>query len=376
VSLSIGRQRQLYPDEPLPKAADASFDGYCTRLSGLLGKERYALTINSMHSYSWDFWLRERAFFAPLWAHVGRPLTGAITTLFHGNYEHTPVGVHQDRFATFMFALRGRKRMRFWTSAPWRDPVTSIVDYDRYLADSFVADVEPGDLLYWPSAYFHVGENVSDVAATSVNVGVPIVGHLAEYDLSRLLIDFDEGAHFVELSQHPGRGLPAVASPVLVRNAQRDGLLAAGLPPALREALRTLRERTAPARLRDRLEQVSLKGSTAGGFEPAPALTRRRQLTDDAQIRGDPAFPIRWTVSSCGSYCAANGRLFHSALAAKRLEQLVPRLNSGHVLEVGPLLRPFRRGQADFRGTALPATREGVRRLLQGLESCGGVRRV
>ncbi len=163
-------------------------EGTFAGLAAFSKETRYALVVHAFHAFHAGQWERQRAFFEPLWERTGLPLSGAITTLFHGNYEHTPVGVHKDRFATFLYALEGRKRMRFWRERPWTAPVTTVLDYQPHLAASFTAEPEPGDLLYWPADYYHVGESVDGGAATSVNVGVPREAHRAVYDVDDLLL--------------------------------------------------------------------------------------------------------------------------------------------------------------------------------------------
>lgn len=153
----VRRRQQTRPHDYLPEPSDGSFDGYEQRMADRLGEQRYALVVHRFHSFSHPLWDRAQRFYAGLWERVGQPTHSAGSTMFHGSYEHSPVGVHQDRFATFMFCVRGTKRMRFWAERPWTDPVHTVLDYQPYLASSFVAEVEPGDLLYWPSRYYHVG---------------------------------------------------------------------------------------------------------------------------------------------------------------------------------------------------------------------------
>ncbi|WP_255217467.1 hypothetical protein [Myxococcus sp. AM010] len=96
-TVNQGQPVQLGPW--LPRDTDGSLDGYDTRLADALGTRRYALIISLLHAPGFGLWSRERAFFSELWRRVGLPLSGGITTLFHGNYEHSPVGVHLDRFS-------------------------------------------------------------------------------------------------------------------------------------------------------------------------------------------------------------------------------------------------------------------------------------
>lgn len=184
---TVDRDQLAEPAGLLPEAADGSFEGYERRMREALHGRRYALVAQRFHELHPPQWARERDFYAGLWERVGQPVQGAITALFHGSYEHSPAGVHRDRYATFMFVLRGRKRMRLWAECPWSRSVTTMLDYGAYLGSSFVVEVGPGDLLYWPSRFYHVGENCGDGgAATSVNVGVPCEGRLAAAELPQL----------------------------------------------------------------------------------------------------------------------------------------------------------------------------------------------
>ncbi|GLZ76460.1 hypothetical protein Afil01_12670 [Actinorhabdospora filicis] len=248
-----------------PEPGDGDLAGYHSRVSATLDGRRYALVVSVFHAFDHGLWKRETDFYAGLWEQVGLPLTGAITTMFHGTYEHSPVGVHKDRFTTFMFALSGRKRMRFWTERPWTHDVTTVLDYREYLGTSFVGEVEPGDLLYWPSAYYHVGENLGGGPATSVNVGVPIHGHRAEYDLDCLLADPD-----------PDLDLPARPDTIAAKLAPVSASMfteGTRLPDALTQTVTAM---GAVARGRGRrLAELELALRGSRGFAPVPHETAR-----------------------------------------------------------------------------------------------------
>jgi len=255
VQLSIDGQAQAFVAPWLPTAADRDFAGYAARLAGALGGRRHALLISRFHVHAPAIAAAARATFAPLWRRIGLPLTGAITTLFHGDYEATPTGVHKDRFTTLLFALSGRKRMRFWPVRPWTAPVSTVTDYAAYLATSFAIEVGPGDVLYWPSSYYHVGEAAGGVS-TSVHIGIPIDDHRAAYVVGDLVADAGATAR-------SGRRSP------LVR-----GALTPRLPPPLAAALAELQRRTAPAARAARLRALWRDRRAAAGFEPAPAPAR------------------------------------------------------------------------------------------------------
>lgn len=365
VQFTVGRCQQTEPGEYLPEESDATFDGYRKRLATVLEGARYALVVHSFHSFHAPQWLRERAFYEGLWREAGQPLTGAITTLFHGNYEHSPVGVHRDRFATFMYVLRGRKRMRFWPQRPWDEPVSTVLDYDRFQSTSFAVVAEPGDLLYWPSSYYHVGESVDGPPATSVNVGVPREEHHAAYELDELLAGADEAprgdpradaARLPATTEAPFGPPDACTEPQVLPQALRALLVPSGndVAPVLRG--------TAAA---------SLRHWTSGGFRPVPPRTGGVPAPLPAALRA--VADILWCEADGTILCAAHGHV--SAIASHpAFPDVLRRLRTGAPVAVTPLLAPFPEAPsvdaAPLRGQRLPATREGVQSLLAELAAC------
>ncbi|BCM72531.1 hypothetical protein EASAB2608_07865 [Streptomyces sp. EAS-AB2608] len=366
VQFTVEHVQRDAPAGALPTDEDGSFDAYDARLAARLDGRRHALVVNGFHAFDPALWSRERAFFDPLWRAVGLPLTGAITTLFHGTYEHSPVGVHKDRFATFMFGLRGRKRMRFWPRRPWDEAVSTKTDYARHTAASVYADVGPGELLYWPADYYHVGESAGAGAApaTSVNVGVPRDEHHAGYELEDLLADLDPA----RLAGHGGLDtLPATPDTALTaRGPGREGLLAPALPKALTTAVHALYEFAEPVAMGRRVTVVSLRRWTAGGFEPVPPAAPPRALMDTDRLRGDRHTRIRWAPDGpAGTVCAANGHETHTSLGHHELRRLTDALSGRDPVPVGDLLT-----------TAAPGPRrEDLRTLLEVLESFRAVHR-
>jgi 50S ribosomal protein L16 3-hydroxylase len=300
---TVERWQRTDPAGALPRAADGTFDVYQDRMAAELDGRRYALVIHRFHAHHFPQWIRERAFYSGLWDRVGLPLSGAITTLFHGSYEHSPVGVHRDRFATFMFGLKGRKRMRFWDERPWTEPVSSVLDYERHLDTSFTAEVGPGDLLYWPANYYHVGESATGQPATSVNIGVPRADHHASYDLDDVLGGADDGT--------PSGAMFAP-----------DG----DLPRVWEDCLANLRDHLRE----DRAGELSLSHRTAGGFRPVPPSAKPAPLDDDRELRAAAE------ILTTGRLCAANGHVVHTGLRAPA-DALRPLLD-GRAVRVRDLL--------------------------------------
>lgn len=368
IQFTLGRLQQVFLRRWLPLAGDGSLSGYRRRLADRLGSRRYALVVSAFHSFWFPLWAREREFFAGLWREVGIPLTGAITTLFHGNYEHTPSGVHRDRFTTFLFALEGRKRMRFWQTRPWSQPVSTMVDYRPYLDRSIAVDVAPGELLYWPASYYHVGESVGGDVATSVNVGVPRTEHRTSYYLDDLLVGTIDEADLSDQERSRSR-LSRVSGAPLVRGVPAaDRRLSPELPEPLRRGVRAFRDLSRPGQTERHIRTLWLGRASAGGLEPAPAPARRPRLADHHLLRADPRFPIAWARDTSREWiCAANG---HTARAAGHpaVRRMLATLNTGRTVRVSDLLRPFRSGPArSARAAPIAATRAGMRLLLETL---------
>ncbi|GAA1908098.1 hypothetical protein GCM10009716_17520 [Streptomyces sodiiphilus] len=369
---TIGRDQQTEPGTFLPREADGSLDGYAKRMTEELDGRRHALVVHAFHAFHAPQWDRERRFCSGLWRRVGLPVSGAITTLFHGNYEHSPVGVHKDRFATFMFALRGRKRMRFWPTCPWSEPVSSMLDYQHLLETSFTAEAEPGDLLYWPADYYHVGESdLSSEPATSVNIGVPRTGHRADYDIPEFL--YDPTPYSLVTGEADPGALPPVAGALLMDPALAGARLGDRLPPGLEEALETYRRAGDEQRVRERTAVLSLRKWTADGVQPVPPPAPVRALADTDRVRA--LAPVRWTDCPPVRLCGALGHVTRTPLPAEALGRLVTRLAEGTPAGVGDLV-PAGAQAPDGPDDAAHEDGAAARRLLEELESFRALERL
>lgn len=322
---TVERAQHADPRPALPRAGERTFADYARRLADVAGGRRYALIVNRLHRFDAGLWRRERDWFAPLWARTGLPSGSAITTLFHGNYEHSPIGVHKDRFATFLFVLAGRKRMRFWPRRPWSDAVTTMLDYAAYLPESFAVELGPGEALYWPARFYHVGETAGADAATSVNVGIPREDQHRRYDMDDLL---------PPASPPPRRALPRRASPpvsaCVAVAVDIDRTLSAPVPPAWREALADLRHRCAARTLATQARRTTLVRHGAGGFEPLPPAAARPVLRNGDRLRRVPGAQLLWSAApGAPVLVGANGHVAQTALAADVVARLFDALDDG-----------------------------------------------
>lgn len=356
VQFTVGRRQQEHPGGHLPQQADGSWEGYVKRSGQQLDGARHALVMHYFHAFDHGQWARERAFCAGLWRQLGQP-TGSITTLFHGNYEHSPVGVHRDRFATMMFVLRGHKRMRFWAERPWTEPVSSVLDYRPYLGTSFAVDVGPGELLAWSSAYYHVGETVDEAPATSVNIGIPCEEHHPRYDVQALLAR--PAPDPLADPAAPPRWVPPVDAPLYVPEAPDAD---AALPPALTEALGALRTSAGDPGVA--ALTTSLRHWTSGGLEPVPLPRPVADLHDTAAVRAPDGGEVLWSQRDGVRYCAAYGHVTQVP-DSPAVSGLLRTIRSGAAVPVGDLLAGF----PDAPGPGAACTRADARRLVRELVS-------
>jgi hypothetical protein len=354
---TIERAQQDDPRPALPRAGERDLDAYARRLAAVAGGRRHALIVNRLHGFDAALWRRERDWFAPLWARVGLPSGSAITTWFHGDYEHSPVGVHKDRFATFMFVLAGRKRMRFWPRRPWREAVATVVDYAALLPTSFAVEVGPGEALYWPASHYHVGETAGEGAATSVNVGIPRCEQARRYDLEDLLPRAP--LRIVMPASWPVSALVSV--PI---DAERD--CAAAAPAVWRAAASALRRRCAHRARSLRVRQVSLARAGAGGFEPLPPPAPRPILRPGDRLTRVPGARLLWSAApGAPVLVGADGHVAETALSAAAVAALIARLDDGRGHALRDLLRLVQG----------PDARRALRDLLSHLVAARALRR-
>ncbi|CAM3136207.1 cupin [Stackebrandtia soli] len=320
IQFTSGNRRRVDAAPWLPTATDVDFAAYGARITDLLGGEAYALTVNGVHIPSAALWDSQRRFFGELWKRVGLPRTSAITTLFHGNYAYTPVGVHKDRFATFMYVLSGRKRMRMWPKRPWDHDATTITDYREHHDSSISIDADAGDLVYWPSSYHHVGENLGEEPATSINVGFPWEGHRTIYDLTELL----STSYADDLISHAtalGTSVPTWDGPWNVPFDQRSAR------STLASARRLAEGAIVGSSTRTRRITVALARHTAAGFWPTPRPLPVPTLTGAESVHGT-ARPVVWSAVGGRTWYSAVGQVASTALPGSELDRLVAALRS------------------------------------------------
>ncbi len=336
----------------LPMASDWSADGYAARVTPLVGGRRFGLVVEDVQFYDATLWLRLRDFLAGLFEHTGLPGDSCKATVFLGNYDRTPFGLHRGHSSNFMFVVDGQKRMRTWPDAYFRgrEDLTFKLGYAAHNDASIVMDAGPGDVIFWPSDHWHIGESVDGRMSSAVSVALFMAPRRASEVAARatqLVNDRlgapalpipprDSARHLAHIDSEAGRACAALA--------------AAAADPALASSLRV-----------DMLNRL-----TAFGFARPPRPLPHRALGDDDILRADPRYPILWMPSGDDDIvCSACGHAF-TASASPHVTDLIASLNSGEPHRVRDAMARFS-GVADTDEVEFETSPASVRAVLERL---------
>ncbi|MBD2533808.1 hypothetical protein H6G97_31340 [Nostoc flagelliforme FACHB-838] len=197
-------------DIRLPQKEDASFASYNQRISTMLNGQEYALVIDAIkvNDVLWD-WTYD--FLQSLYKSLGYISYGHFYSIFYGNYQVTPFGVHfhfNPAESAFYFPINGGKSMRTWTPefVNKHPKLKGAKNYQDFLESSTLLQAEPGGMIYWPSDRWHVGDSrggdVSIVLA--INTSSDLVMQLSQMicdEVKYLYGDSIKGFFFKRITQ-------------------------------------------------------------------------------------------------------------------------------------------------------------------------------
>jgi 50S ribosomal protein L16 3-hydroxylase len=341
----------------LPRLADRNIEGYHDRVSQNLRKRACGLVVVRYSGFDAATWLSLREFMRPLYEVIGIPENPVQIGVFLGDYGKTPFGIHKDPHGTFVFVIKGRKRFRTWPNKIFRREQHGIrsLDYEGFLNSAATVEGEPGDVLYWPSTYWHVGEHIGGLAA-SVSIAIFPPSSIAATNL------WTQALHTIEdrlASDRAGKRVfyPAKLEAHLKRIPSR-------IDAGLKALMRAAHESTFIDALRlDRMNHLS-----ALGFDSVPPPLPKPKLANRNVVRGNPLFPIlSLGMPTKEIICSANG---HSFLvpAHPNIPRLLRHLNSGKAYRVENLMFDYS-GTLTVDGTEFEARPEDVRAILEKLYS-------
>ena len=158
VSKNVFSRQEGAPTKPehLPAASDGGFDGYSARVKATLNGARYCLRMTEPHVGSHEVYERLIRLVAPLEGILAAESRAVRTTVFVGDYEYTPFGVHVDPYPQIQCAISGERTALFWDDPYWADksPEDRLAPWN-HLAAAHELKMPAGDAVYWAPAYEH-----------------------------------------------------------------------------------------------------------------------------------------------------------------------------------------------------------------------------
>jgi len=335
-----GRRIVLGLDRWLPRAKDVSLEGYLARLKRDGADGQLAMLVNDFQcELGWTFYNRLQQFLQGLYEIAGVP-PHAEVDVFLGNYRLTPVGVHRDEADVFCFVVDGRKRFRLWPEKAFQSssPRYGPVPDQKHLKQSLCLEGDPGDILYWPSSYWHVAESDGRIG-------------------SSLTVALYHGySIFMALMKNVSSWYREIGGD------QRDPI---GSLPFSNFRVPTELASTAqraegrPGRLTERLMRSWMEKITGYGFDRIPRARGLGSLRMSRRVRSNPISPILHWRFNGNLVISASGRSIAVAYD-REIVRILGRVNRGTTCEVADLLRTARR-------RSRRASRRVLRRILKFL---------
>jgi 50S ribosomal protein L16 3-hydroxylase len=301
----------------LPDPQDRSTAAYLARASAALSGRGIELVVNQFQSYSFPLWQRLRELLVPLYERVGIPADHADAVVFLRDHA-IGFGLHSDNAGVFMFVLHGRKRVRLWPQAALaQEPFEyGTHHYTSLLDRAITLEAAAGDVIYWPSSYFHSVE-ADPGPSLSINVGLRLTHRPAADVLRQIGRATDAGGATVDTVPFPATMLPPIVE------AERERVASLASSETIDDELKVA--------WADRI-------SGAGFIRVPPPLPVEIPPSASARVCGSPRYPALLQRLRNGRWsCSANGRSF-SVPYTSCVEQLLARLNTGEPIDVRSLI--------------------------------------
>jgi len=313
----------------LPSNEDKSFTDYCCGLPSA----DVCVVHYELQRYSPEIWMRARGFLLDVMNVVGLP-TKADIDVFYGRYRATPRGPHTDTAGNFSFVIEGRKKMLMWPPGYFESRRLSVTrngsdgmkdianprSYHRFAKDAVVLEGGPGDVLYWPSSYWHMAVSEEFAPTMALNIALYVR---------------EQPAHILTDIAASALGEILMGSSEFIDTFTTRGKKLAGslrtLPDEYRFLLGTLRTETLSLAIR----KAWLRHVSALAFKSLPPPENNVELGDKDTVVGRNECPIVWIpAGDRWLMFAANGACFVTPNSPALLRAFSA-LNAGKCLQVG-----------------------------------------
>jgi hypothetical protein len=184
--VSVG-DKETAPRRPLKKLFQQqshSLQALERSCNQIFEKKNFGLMVTNMHAVDPGIWTAVAAFLQDARHCIDFPVPRAFMDLFYGRYSSSFTGLHKDTQEIFAFVVRGKKRMLAWPFEYFLPIVKGLnsghrffnkrlaIDHRKYRKDAVVLDAEAGDVIYWPSDYWHVSEARSRNFSAMLSLGI------------------------------------------------------------------------------------------------------------------------------------------------------------------------------------------------------------
>jgi 50S ribosomal protein L16 3-hydroxylase len=339
----------------LPDRSGLTFKDYAAQTTEKLQGREFGIQIVNFQSHmGLDFLFRVKNFLNGLFQILGVSLGSVEVELFMGTYSKTPFGVHKDKANIFCFPIEGAKSMRVWPDKIFKGMAVPPTDYSTYMSNSKLLKGEVGDILTWPSSYWHVGETTSG-PSLSLSLAVYNDGlrNFVQQSLEKNIRQALRGGN----SPHEGEKVvhfPMRSQvPIKIKRMSQEIIKSVDVSQAS-------------------LDELWLNHVTGHGIRklsgPWPVVG---ELRDEDRVVVEKHFPILFLEGGARITISANGRSFTLPRDIK-LKRVINKLNRGEPLLVGQLIQSAM-GRSK-KPTAADQTR--VKKFLGILLAYGGARKL
>lgn len=157
-------------------------------------QKNFGLMVTRFEAVDPGIWSSLTAFLQDARGCIDFPVPLAFVDFFYGNYSSSFTGVHKDTQEIFAFVVRGEKRILAWPFDYFLSRVKGLspgsrylhmrlaVDPRKYRKDAIVLNAQPGDVIYWPSDYWHVSEPQRGRFSAMLSLGLVRSGVAPSFD--------------------------------------------------------------------------------------------------------------------------------------------------------------------------------------------------
>jgi hypothetical protein len=166
-----------------PVDEDATFDAWLARIQSEHGEREWGFNLSSPQGWNGPLFRTLLRLLDLVYERTGFARGGAAPDLFYMNHARSFFGLHKDAQDVLTFVVSGTRRYCLW---PWdafakeagAPPEGALapnrlpdVDWAAHRASAVVVEASAGDVLSWPTEWWHAGESTGAPGLT-IAVGV------------------------------------------------------------------------------------------------------------------------------------------------------------------------------------------------------------